>query len=112
VIATDDRAWREVSDGLLLAVRVTPKGGRDALDGVERMADGQCVFKFRVRAAAADGGANEALRSLVARTLGVPPSQVSLVSGARSRLKRLKIQGDVGELAGRLQQLAGEERKS
>lgn len=110
MIAIGDRPWREAPDGLLLAVKVTPKGGRDALDGIERVADGQCVLKFRVRAAASDGEANAALRSLVARTLHVAPTQVSLVSGARSRLKRLKVQGDVGALAGRLQELAGEER--
>ncbi|MCC7346161.1 MAG: DUF167 domain-containing protein, partial [Variibacter sp.] len=33
------------SAGLTLRVRLTPKGGRDALEGLERLADGACVLK-------------------------------------------------------------------
>jgi uncharacterized protein len=29
-------------------VRLTPKGGRDAIDGIERLADGRAVLKARV----------------------------------------------------------------
>ena len=42
-------------------VRLTPKGGRDAIDGIEELADGQCVLKARVRAAPSEGEANDAL---------------------------------------------------
>ena len=37
--------------GIALAVRLTPKGGRDAIDGIETLADGRAVLKARVRAA-------------------------------------------------------------
>jgi uncharacterized protein YggU (UPF0235/DUF167 family) len=39
-------------------VRLTPKGGWDAVDGIEQLADGRSVLKVRVRAAASDGEAN------------------------------------------------------
>jgi uncharacterized protein YggU (UPF0235/DUF167 family) len=40
-----------------LTVRLTPKGGRDAVDGIEQMADGRSVLKVRVRSAASEGEA-------------------------------------------------------
>jgi hypothetical protein len=84
---------------LLLTVRLTPKAGRDAIDGIEQMADGRSVLKARVRAAASDGEANAALVRLVARSLAVAPRQVSLIAGATARLKRLKIEGSAPALA-------------
>ena len=65
----------------MLAVRLTPRGGRDAIDGIEQLADGRRVLKVRVRAAASEGEANAALIELVAKTLGVPSRDVSLVGG-------------------------------
>jgi uncharacterized protein (TIGR00251 family) len=97
--------WRIVPDGLELAVRLTPKGGRDAVDGVERLADGRCVLKMRVRAPASEGEANAALLKLIARTLGVAPRDVRLVAGESARLKRLKIAGVGPALAAALEKI-------
>ena len=85
--------------GLLLAVRATPKGGRDSIDGIERLADGRAVLKARVRAAPADGEANAALRRLVAEAAGVTPSSVSLARGEASRIKTFRLAGDPRSLA-------------
>ena len=99
--------WTSTSDGLLLTVRLTPKGGRDALDGIAQLADGRAVLKARVRAAASEGEANSALVQLIARTLTVPPTSVSLIAGETARIKRLKIAGNAGALATNLERLAG-----
>lgn len=99
---TEDRPWAETPEGLTLTVRLTPKGGRDAVEGVERMADGRAVLKMRVRAVASDGAANAALIRLVAATLGVAPSRVTLAAGAAARIKRLTVDGDAAVLAARL----------
>jgi uncharacterized protein (TIGR00251 family) len=93
--------------GLTLAVRLTPKGGRDAIDGVEQRDDGQCVLKVRVRAAPTEGEANDALVKLIAKTLGVPPRDVSLIAGAISRIKRVAIAGDGPTLAAALEKITG-----
>jgi len=102
-----DLPWRPADDGLLLAVRLTPKGGRDAIDGIARRADGRVVLKARVRPAAEDGAANAALRALVADRLRLAASTVTLVSGATSREKTLMIAGDPARLAGALAALVG-----
>jgi uncharacterized protein YggU (UPF0235/DUF167 family) len=99
--------WTITSDGILLTVRLTPKGGRDAVEGVESMADGRTVVKARVRAAASEGEANAALTNLIARTLAVPPSRITLVAGATARIKRLRIVGDARTMAAALDKIMG-----
>jgi uncharacterized protein YggU (UPF0235/DUF167 family) len=96
--------WSAAPGGLALTVRLTPKGGRDAIDGIEQLADGQAVLKARVRAAASEGAANTALTRLIAKAVGVAPSRVTLTSGATSRIKRLLIEGDPAALAAMLKE--------
>jgi uncharacterized protein (TIGR00251 family) len=91
----------------VLSVRLTPKGGRDAVDGVEPLADGRAVLKARVRAAPSEGEANAALVKLLARTLDVAPRDVELVAGATARVKRVKISGDPAVLAATLDKVVG-----
>jgi uncharacterized protein (TIGR00251 family) len=99
------RPWRAAPGGLVLAVRVTPKGGRDAVDGIAELADGTCVLKVRVRAAASEGEASAALVRVVAEALGVPAREVSLVAGGRGRVKRLQIGGVAEALAAELERI-------
>jgi uncharacterized protein len=86
--------WRPASAGISVALRVTPRGGRDGIDGIETLSDGRSVLKVRVRAIADGGEANRAVTELLAKALGVPKAKVRLVSGATSRLKQVAIDGD------------------
>ena len=76
-----------------LTVRVTPKGGRDAVDGWARDEAGRPLLRLRVSAAAADGAANAAVVALVAKSLKVPKSAVRIAAGETARVKRLEIAG-------------------
>jgi uncharacterized protein len=86
--------WRYSTQGISVALRVTPRGGRDDLDGVETLADGRTVVKVRVRAIAESGEANRAVTELLARALGVSKREVRLLSGTTSRLKQIAVDGD------------------
>ena len=99
------RPWRVAPEGLLLTVRVTPKGGRDAVDGIAELADGSCVLKVRVRAAASEGEANAAVIRVVAAALGVPGRAVEIVAGGRGRVKRLQVGGEGAALAAELERI-------
>jgi uncharacterized protein YggU (UPF0235/DUF167 family) len=99
--------WHLRTDGLEVRVRVTPKGGRDAIDGVEALSDGRQVLKARVRAAPEDGAANEGVRRLLAKALGLPASAVRLEAGATARLKTFLIAGEAEALAAELAALTG-----
>ena len=92
------------ANGLSFHVRLTPKGGRDAVEGWEAASDGMVHLKARVRAVPEDGKANAALVALLAKTLGLPKSHLRIASGATSRLKRIAIAGtNPTEIAARLE---------
>jgi uncharacterized protein len=99
------RPWTAVAGGLVLTVRLTPRGGSDAIDGIETLADGRCVLKMRVRVPASEGAANAALIRILARRLDVPPRDVTLVAGATSRIKRIEIAGSGAALAAALEKI-------
>ncbi|MET3912048.1 uncharacterized protein (TIGR00251 family) [Bradyrhizobium sp. S3.3.6] len=98
--------WRISTTGVSIALRVTPRGGRDGVDGVEQLSDGRSVLKVRVRAIADGGEANRAVLVLLAKSLGVPKASVTLLSGTTSRLKQVAIAGDPARLTEALRELA------
>ena len=83
-------------------VRLTPKGGRDAIDGWWSDGAGHAALKARVAAPPEDGKANAALIRLLARTLEVKASDVRIASGATSRIKTIEVEGDEARLSARL----------
>ena len=97
-----DVPWRATLDGVVIACRLTPKGGRDAVDGAATLADGTRVLLARVRAAPEDGKANDALLRLIADKAGVPASRTRLIAGGKSRLKQVAVTGDPATLIARL----------
>ena len=96
---------RPTLDGIVVACRLTPKGGRDAIEGVATLSDGARVLLARVRAAPEDGKANDALLKLISAALGVPASKARLASGAKSRLKQIAVVGEPVMLMSRLSDL-------
>jgi uncharacterized protein len=101
----DSRAYRTSKEGVNFQVRLTPKGGRDAMEGWAESSDGSVHLKARVRAAPENGKANTALIALLADVLDVPKSAVRIASGASGRLKRIEIAGNGAALAARLDRL-------
>ena len=98
-------AWRYSTDGISVALRVTPRGGRDDIDGIETLANGRAVVKVRVRAIAEGGEANRAVTELLARALGVAKRDVRVQSGTTSRLKQIAVDGDPQKLGEALRRL-------
>jgi uncharacterized protein len=76
-----------------LVVRLTPRGGRDALEGWARDDKSQAYLKARVSAPPVNGAANAALVALVAKALKVSRGSIRIGSGDQSRLKILEIDG-------------------
>lgn len=101
--------WRHGDACVIVYFRLTPKSSKDTVEGLLTTAEGP-VFQARVRAVPEDGAANAALEKLVSGWLGVPKRSVQLVTGGKSRLKSVAIDGDVNELdrllTARLAQLA------
>jgi uncharacterized protein (TIGR00251 family) len=101
--------WRYGADGVSIALRVTPRGGMDRIDGIETLADGRSVLKVRVRAIADGGEANRAVTELLAKALKVRKNDVRLQSGATSRVKQIVVAGDPRLLGEALRRLTAAE---
>jgi uncharacterized protein len=89
-----------------LRLRVAPGAARPGVVGRHGEA-----WKLRVAAPAEAGRANDAVVRLLAETLSVPRSSVTLVSGHGARDKIVELAGiDPGEIDRRLSSAAGKER--
>ncbi|HVS86867.1 MAG TPA: DUF167 domain-containing protein [Candidatus Acidoferrum sp.] len=78
----------ERDGALVVAVRVQPRASRDEVAGEMNGA-----LKVRLQAPAVENRANEALCEYLAALLKMPKSAVRILSGERSRIKRLEIRG-------------------
>ena len=105
------KPWAVSAEGLAVTVRLTPKGGRDSIDGIVQLSDGSTALKARVTAAPTEGEANDALIRLLARNLHVAPRDVTLVGGATSRIKRMLIKGDPSAVAAALEEIGKAESR-
>ncbi|QMV20252.1 hypothetical protein GOB94_06220 [Granulicella sp. 5B5] len=79
---------RDAPGGCVVPVRVHPGAKRDAVTGTH---DG--AVKIALTSPPVDGRANEALVAFVAKRLGVARGQVTLLTGASSRMKTLRVVG-------------------
>lgn len=82
----------------MVAVRLTPKAGRDAIGAPKRDPDGVVRLRASVTAPPADNLANEALIALMAKTWKVPKSAIAIAGGAHGREKKVLIRGDAASL--------------
>jgi uncharacterized protein YggU (UPF0235/DUF167 family) len=96
---------RPAAGGIEILVRLTPRGGADAVDGIATDSAGAERLAVRVRAAPEKGAANEALERLLAKVLDNPRSSVAVISGHTSRSKTVLASGDADELLERLSAL-------
>jgi uncharacterized protein (TIGR00251 family) len=78
----------ESASAVVFSVRVQPRASRDAIEG-----EWQGALKVRLTAPPVDDRANEACRRLLAEYLNIPLSAVRILSGERSRTKRVEVRG-------------------
>jgi hypothetical protein len=72
----------------LLDVRVIPRAQRTRVDGTR----GGAIL-IRLAAPPVEGAANEALVSFLSEALALPRRNIQIVSGEKSRDKRIRIEG-------------------
>lgn len=87
-------AAQVVEGGVRVAIRLTPKGRRDAIEGLAATAEGGAEIRASVTAVPEDGKANRALVKLLSKAWGVPKSAIAIVAGATDRHKILSLAGD------------------
>jgi len=85
---------RRAREGLLLAVRVTPKSSRDQVTGLHTAADGSVSLTVKVTAPPDKGKANKAVIDVLARAARVAKSSFRIVSGETDRNKTVLVAGN------------------
>ena len=96
------KPYSAIAGGARLAVRLTPRGGRDALDGVGVDANGRPVLQIRLKAPPVEGAANEALIAFLAELLDLRKKDVVIRSGHTARTKIVELTGAPDVLLTRL----------
>lgn len=79
---------QEHAGAAIVSVRVQPRASKDELAGEMNGA-----LKIRLQAPAVENRANDALIDFLAQLLKTPKSAVRILSGDRSRIKRIEIRG-------------------
>jgi uncharacterized protein len=79
---------QERDGAVIFSVRVQPRASKDEIAG-----ELEGALKVRLRAPAVENRANEALVEFMAQLLKRPRSAVRILSGERSRTKRVEISG-------------------
>lgn len=91
-------------DGVILCVRVQPRSKKTMVAGTV----GECL-KVRVKAPPVEGAANEACRDFLAELFDITSSRVQIVSGSKSRLKKILLRGlDEESVSSRIAELLQE----
>lgn len=78
----------ESGEGVTFAVHVQPRASRNELSGVQ----GE-ELKLRLTSPPVDDAANRLCIEFLAKLLGVAKSDVSIIAGARSRHKIIRVNG-------------------
>lgn len=73
---------------ITVKIHLQPRASQNGIDGVQGDA-----LKLRVTAPPVEGRANKALQKLLAKRLGIPPSQIAIITGQRSREKLVQVSG-------------------
>jgi len=89
-------------DGVRVAIRLTPNARADRILAIAATAQGKRAISASVTAAPQDGRANQALLRLLARAWRLPRRDLTIVSGAASRHKTVRVVGDPLQLSSRL----------
>jgi uncharacterized protein (TIGR00251 family) len=73
----------------VLLIKVTPNAKKNQIIGKE-----EGILRIRIRGIPEKGRVNEELISFLAEVLDISKSQIKIVSGHTSRLKKVEIEGD------------------
>ncbi len=76
------------ADGAIVALKIIPRAGRTMLAGVRDNA-----LLVRLAAAPVEGAANAALLAFLSDQLQIPKARLEIVTGEKSRSKRVKVKG-------------------
>jgi uncharacterized protein len=101
-LSDDTLPFSKTTDGVLVAIRLTPKASQNRILGFEIRDDGHVFLKAAVTAVPEKGKANRALLKLLSKTWGVGMRSLNLIRGEKDRYKTILVSDDTNQLLGQL----------
>ena len=92
---------QKTEDGVTFKIKVQPGAGKNEIVGVQGDA-----LKIKINAPPVKGKANKALIDFLVKQLGVKKSEVEIISGHTSKIKKIKVLGEGGKIKEKIQTLA------
>jgi uncharacterized protein (TIGR00251 family) len=92
---------QKVDDGVVFRIKVQPGAVKNESVGVQRD-----VLKIKISAPPVKGKANKALIDFLAKKLSVKKSEIEIVSGHTSKIKKIKMLGEASKIKEKIQSLA------
>lgn len=89
---------QKTDNGVIFKVKVQPEAAKNEIVGVQGD-----VLRIKINAPAVKGKANRALISFLAEKLGVKKSEIEIISGHTSKIKKIKVLGEGGKIEKNLQ---------
>ena len=102
--------FEQVTEGILLRVRLSPNSSCCFCSGIWVNAEGTEFLKTGVTEVPEKGKANAALIKLLAKQFKVAKSAVKLISGETDRCKKVMVSGDSRKLGAAAEELSQKER--
>ena len=89
---------QKADEAVIFKVKVQSGASKNEIVGVQEDA-----LKIRINAAPVKGKANKALIGFLAKELGMKKSEVEIVSGHTSKIKKIKVLGEAEKIEKNLQ---------
>ena len=97
--------FRLADEGWVLNVHLTPNASRDEITGTDNYRNKSGRLRVKVRAVPERGKANQALCRLLAKYFKLPKSSLEVISGHKSRTKRVLIRRASEDFEKKLEQI-------
>lgn len=89
---------QKTGNGVIFRIKVQPGAAKNEIVGVQEDA-----LKIRINAPPVKGKANRALIDFLAEKLQVRKSEIEILSGHTSKIKKIKVLGEGGKIEKNLQ---------
>ena len=80
---------KETKEGVIISLSVKPRSSRDAIEGLSP----EGLLKVRVTSAPVKGAANKGVIKLLSKSIGVPKTRLTIVSGEKFTRKGVLVEG-------------------
>lgn len=97
--------YQNGKSGIIIHLKVIPNSSKNEVCGIINDANGQEFLKVKVTAIPDEGKANKALLKFLSKEWNIKPSDIEIISGQTSRIKKIQIINNTEQFLKYLQEI-------